>query len=263
MVSGARIGGRAGNCSGLNEDTSRGEVHIQMKGIGKNESPRHSAETRRHSASSAYSTDTAGSSRSTVDTDGGAQPTSPDVPLMSPEAARERTKRELVEYLLKAAPNEFLVESGIRGSVKNIMKVRSWDELVEAVVITWHARQGTCLGGASQDFWGNGRGSYLRRDRHRSDTFNVYNSKDELVQAGLVSAGSETNGNGPLKSTPVKNLIDFAACNVPDDDDSADDPFCAHSEVQRTAGPEANGDSPCKSIVKNLIDFAACNFCEA
>lgn len=150
------------------------------------------------------------------------QPANPDTPLMSPDVARNHTKKELIDYLQKAAPKDFLVKNSIYGKMKNITKAKTFDELVEAVAVTWHARRGTTLEGnsslwssPSEDYWGNCNGK-----SDRSDTWQVY-LKEELERAGLLSGGPKTTGATPPKST-VRNLIDFKACNVHDDEESND-----------------------------------------
>lgn len=71
-----------------------------------------------------------------------AQAADPTVPLINPSQIARYTKRELIEYLQKAAPQEILLRYSIFGSIKNTVKSKGTGELVAAVTETWEVRGG-------------------------------------------------------------------------------------------------------------------------
>lgn len=71
-----------------------------------------------------------------------AAPVDPTAPLLSPASITGRTKRELIEYLRKAAPREILMRHGLLGSINNTVKCKGYHELARAVAETWLVRGG-------------------------------------------------------------------------------------------------------------------------
>eukprot|EP00930_Biecheleria_cincta_P000540 TRINITY_DN1011_c0_g1_i1.p1 TRINITY_DN1011_c0_g1~~TRINITY_DN1011_c0_g1_i1.p1 ORF type:complete len:743 (-),score=118.34 TRINITY_DN1011_c0_g1_i1:113-2341(-) len=69
-------------------------------------------------------------------------PAEPDHPLLSPEDARKHTKREMIEYLLKAAPRNLLLQHRLKGKMSKSLKSKSTDTVLAAVEETWKLRMG-------------------------------------------------------------------------------------------------------------------------
>lgn len=69
-----------------------------------------------------------------------ADPVDPHTPLWRPEDVERHTKRELLEYLHKAAPREILLRHDLLGNIKNKVKARGIPQLRDAVAETWHVR---------------------------------------------------------------------------------------------------------------------------
>lgn len=67
----------------------------------------------------------------------GALPAVAPADLVSPALARTMTKRELVEYLRKAAPRSLLLQRHLLGSEKNTLKGQNWEELIDAATTVW------------------------------------------------------------------------------------------------------------------------------
>jgi hypothetical protein len=69
-----------------------------------------------------------------------AQPADPDVPLIPAEHSQYYTKREIIEYLHKAAPREILLKHKLLGNMKNTLKSKGGDLLKEALKDTLDSR---------------------------------------------------------------------------------------------------------------------------
>eukprot|EP00434_Breviolum_minutum_P044552 symbB.v1.2.039802.t1/scaffold6793.1/size15506/1 len=68
-------------------------------------------------------------------------PMEPRAELLSPEVARTLPKRNLVEYLHKAAPREILVRYRLLGSMRKILKMKTHEQVMEVVEQTWQTRR--------------------------------------------------------------------------------------------------------------------------
>jgi len=64
------------------------------------------------------------------------------VPLIHPSTVAQYSKRQLVEYLRKAAPLEILMRYSLFGSTQNAMKSQGAGKLADAVSETWRLRGG-------------------------------------------------------------------------------------------------------------------------
>jgi len=68
------------------------------------------------------------------------QPADPGVPLIPPDHAQCYTKREIIEYLHKAAPREILLKHNLLGNMKNTLKSKGSETLREALRDTMDSR---------------------------------------------------------------------------------------------------------------------------
>jgi len=67
-------------------------------------------------------------------------PTEPEHLLMSPKDCHKYTRRELIQYLLKAAPRYLLLKHRLLGRVDNFMKRHSMNDVLAIVDETWRVR---------------------------------------------------------------------------------------------------------------------------
>lgn len=70
------------------------------------------------------------------------EPADPEYPLMSPEEAQTKTKRELIDYLSRAAPRDVLARMKLLGDIKNAVKSTGQPGLLAAVQDVWVSRGG-------------------------------------------------------------------------------------------------------------------------
>eukprot|EP00930_Biecheleria_cincta_P023232 TRINITY_DN16817_c0_g3_i2.p1 TRINITY_DN16817_c0_g3~~TRINITY_DN16817_c0_g3_i2.p1 ORF type:complete len:969 (+),score=241.26 TRINITY_DN16817_c0_g3_i2:83-2989(+) len=73
------------------------------------------------------------------------EPADRKVKLIHPDRAKDYKKRDIIEYISKAAPREMVVRLGLMGSMKNAVKSKGVGELHEAVAEVWHLRGGALL----------------------------------------------------------------------------------------------------------------------
>lgn len=69
-------------------------------------------------------------------------PMEPLAELLSVAEAQQMPKRSLVEYLLKAAPREILVQHRLLGSMRKTLKTKTREQVMEVVEQTWLKRGG-------------------------------------------------------------------------------------------------------------------------
>jgi len=73
-------------------------------------------------------------------------PAEPEHPLVSPKDCDKFTRRELIEYLLKAAPRDLVVKHQLLQSMKKSLKNLSTEAVVAMVNETWRIRTGQTAG---------------------------------------------------------------------------------------------------------------------
>ncbi|CAL1158472.1 unnamed protein product [Cladocopium goreaui] len=73
------------------------------------------------------------------------EPADPEYPLMPPEEAQTKTKRELIDYLSRAAPRDVLARMKLLGDIKNAVKSTGQPGLLAAVQDVWVSRGGLQL----------------------------------------------------------------------------------------------------------------------
>jgi len=73
-------------------------------------------------------------------------PAEPEHPLVSPKDCDKFTRRELIEYLLKAAPRYLLLKHRLLGSVQKSLKRHSMEAVLAIVNETWRIRSGQTAG---------------------------------------------------------------------------------------------------------------------
>ncbi|CAK9085613.1 unnamed protein product [Durusdinium trenchii] len=74
------------------------------------------------------------------------EPENPNSPLMPYEVAQTKSKRELIEYLVQTAPKDVLARTRLLGTMKNALKKRTHNDMLEAVKEVWNLRAGENVG---------------------------------------------------------------------------------------------------------------------
>eukprot|EP00928_Gymnodinium_smaydae_P043778 TRINITY_DN29273_c0_g1_i2.p1 TRINITY_DN29273_c0_g1~~TRINITY_DN29273_c0_g1_i2.p1 ORF type:complete len:683 (-),score=104.20 TRINITY_DN29273_c0_g1_i2:283-2331(-) len=178
----------------------------------------------------------------------------PGTPLLDPEAAANFTKRELLEYLQKAAPKEILHKYHLLGQMKNMVRTKAHPEIMDAVRETWTVR-----GGAS--------GCQVRNDL-AADWDGFWGADIDQHEEWSGSEAEDAEGNLNAVSLAVKTTEAAKAQGGPKEDVKPEGVYMRFFDKSGFEGagllpPDGKhfgGHAAAKSPnVSNLIDFDECN----
>lgn len=185
-----------------------------------------------------------------------AQPADPSAPLMDLEGARGLTKRELVEYLKKAAPREILMRHGVMGNIQKVIKVKPLQALLDAVEETWDARRHETGGG-----WTSGSRELPAYSAEEDQDLEEYDEEQDEDQESFHPGGQEPV---VLEMCAMSDALDQAGNGsyAEDFDEDQDSPIFVEAVIEEipalgTWYPVAQPDSPPAETPPRVHAFGA------